>query len=121
MKQRPPELLLLELQELEGILQDARSKDYQKIFPLSEEALNQFTERREALCQEIRDRLEEEVLDEFKRIWKRYGRGIVIPAGGEICTNCFNLLPTALHREERTGLLRCPSCSIFLYLTEEEE
>ncbi len=121
MKTKSPELLLMELQELEVILKDAQSQDYQKIFPLPETSLNQLKERRDALCAELQERLGEEVVDEFRRMWQRYGKGIVIPAGGEMCTNCFNLLPTAMQRDDRTGLYRCPSCSVFLYMTGEEE
>lgn len=117
---KKPEALLLELQELEVIFRDAQSTDYQKIFPLPEGALQQIQERRDALCKKLEEALGVDVVDEFRRMLKTYGRGIVIPAGGEICTNCFNVLPTALEPDERTGLYRCPSCSIFLYFTEDE-
>lgn len=118
---KKPEVLMLELQELEVILRDARSQDYQKIFPLPENALQQLQERRDELCKKLEDVLGVEGVDEFRRMWKTYGRGIVIPAGGEICTNCFNVLPTALEPDARTGLFRCPSCSVFLYFAEEKE
>ncbi len=116
---KKPEVMLLELQELEVIIRDARSQDYQKIFPLPDSALKQLQERRDALCKELERVLGVDTVDEFRRLWKRYGKGIVIPAGGEICTNCFNVLPTALEPDPRTGLYRCPSCSVFLYMAEE--
>jgi len=66
--------------------------------------------------EEIRGKIDRELIGRYDKLIKRYGRAMV-PINGRICYGCFMQLPVNFvsQPEKNNAVLNCPKCGRFLY------
>ena len=66
--------------------------------------------------QDIREKVDKDLMDRYDKLSERYGRAMV-PINGRVCYGCFMQLPVNFvsQPEKNDAVLNCPKCGRYLY------
>jgi len=108
--------LLIMLHDVDLLLKESQDADASRELKKIGFKMGKPTEKISLARQKLLEELDNDIVERYKRLVKRYDRAVA-PVLDGICYGCYQVMPTALatDRDKNKKVFLCPNCGRFLY------